>query len=134
MSKRPISLTIIGWFLVITGLFGLFGIMTIGSDQAVRQMVEANGASLGMQQVIGVLGCFVSAVCAYGIFKGLPWSRVLYVAFGIVSLVFNLLAGAALSMTILSGLFVAVIAYFLFRPVADDWFQAKGLDLKRDGL
>ena len=52
--------------------------------------------------------------------------------FGIVSLVFNLITGAALSMTILSALIVAVIAIFLFRPAANEWFQGLGLDLKRD--
>jgi hypothetical protein len=83
---------------------------------------------------MGVVGCLVSAVCSYGIFKGLPWSRVLYVAFGIVSLIFNLLTGAALSMTILSAAFVALIAFFLFRPAANEWFQAIGMDLKRDDL
>jgi len=132
MDKRPLSLTIIAWFLVITGLFGLYGVLTIGSNEAMMQMVEANGGSLRAQQAIGVVGCLVSAVCAYGIFKGQPWSRVLYAGFGIVSLVFNLITGAALSMTILSALIVAVIAIFLFRPAANEWFQALGLDLKRD--
>jgi hypothetical protein len=134
MNQRPLSLTIIAWFLVITGLFGLYGVLTIGSNEAVLQMVEANGGSVRAQQVMGVVGCLVSAVCSYGIFKGLPWSRVLYVAFGIVSLIFNLLTGAALSMTILSAAFVALIAFFLFRPAANEWFQAIGMDLKRDDL
>ena len=134
MTKRPLSLTIIGWFLVITGLFGLFGVLTIGSNEAATRMMEANAVSLRAQQAMGIVGCLVSGACAYGIFKGLPWSRVLYVGFGIVSLIFNLFTSAGLSMTILSAFFVAVIAFFLYRPAADEWFQAKYLDLSRDTL
>ena len=119
---------------MITGLFGLFGVLTIGSNEAVMQMMEANAVSLRAQQAMGIVGCLVSGACAYGIFKGLPWSRVLYVGFGIVSLIFNLFTSAGLSMTVLSALFVAVIAFFLYRPAADEWFQAKYLDLSRDTL
>ena len=85
MEKRPLSLTIIGWFLVITTLFSLYGVLTLGSNELAMRMFEQMQVSLRFQQAIGVIGSVITLVCAYGIFKGPPWSRVLYVAWGIVA-------------------------------------------------
>jgi hypothetical protein len=131
MDKRPLSLTIIGWFLVVTGLFGAYAALTMGSNEMARQMMADNGMSLRFQQALGVIGAVVVLASAYGIFKGLPWSRVLYVGWMIVSILIGLLTSPFKGMLMLSVLFVVVIGYFLFRPEADEWFAAKGLQLQR---
>jgi len=33
MTKRPLSLTIIGWFLIITSLLSIYSLVTMGSDR-----------------------------------------------------------------------------------------------------
>jgi hypothetical protein len=131
MDKRPLSLTIIGWFLVVTGLFGAYAALTMGSNEMARQMMADNGMSLRFQQALGVIGAVVVLASAYGIFKGLPWSRVLYVGWMIVSILIGLVTSPFKGMLMLSVLFVVVIGYFLFRPEADEWFAAKGLQLQR---
>lgn len=131
MEKRPLSLTIIGWFLVVTGLFAAYSTLTIGSNEMARQMIADSGLSLRFQQAMGVISALVGLVSAYGIFKGLPWSRVLYVGWSIIALAVGLMTSPFKGMLMLSALFIAVIAYFLFRPEADAWFAAKGLQLQR---
>jgi hypothetical protein len=132
MEKRPLSLTIIGWFLIVTGLFTIYSVLRMGSNPIAMKIIEQMHVSLLFQQVMGALGVIVALACAYGIFKGLPWSRVLYVAWGIISLGISFFTSPVKSIVILSVLFLMVVAYFLFRPAADRWFAAKGLQLQRD--
>lgn len=131
MEKRPLSLTIIGWFLVVTSLFSLYSVLTMGSNELAMRMLDDMGVSLRFQQAMGVIGTIIALVSAYGIFKGLPWSRVLYVGWGIIGLAIGFFTSPMRSVLILSLIFLAVIAYFLFRPTADRWFAAKGLQLQR---
>jgi phosphate/sulfate permease len=131
MEKRPLSLTIIGWLLVVTGLFGLYSSLTIGSNEVAMRMIEDMGVSLRFHQALGIVGCIIALACAYGVFKGLPWSRVLYVCWGVISLVIGVFTSPIPSALIVGAIVLAVFAYFLFRPAADRWFAAKGLQLQR---
>ena len=131
MEKRPLSLTIIGWYLVLGAVFGLYGALTMGSNPIVLKMLEQMQVSLAFQQAMAGIGVLVSAICAYGIFKGLPWSRVLYAAWTVIGTVVGLFISPAKLVMLLGVLFAAVILFFLFRPAADRWFAAKGLQLQR---
>lgn len=131
MEKRPLSLTIIGWFLILGGLFGAYSALTMGSNEVALRMMEDSGMSLRFQQALAVIGAAVALVSAYGIFKGLPWSRVLYVGWSVVALAIGLATSPFKGIMMLSVLFLVVIAYFLFRPEADSWFAARGLQLQR---
>lgn len=131
MEKRPLPLTIIGWFLILGGLFGAYSALTMGSNEVALRMMEDSGMSLRFQQALAVIGAAVALVSAYGIFKGLPWSRVLYVGWSVVALAIGLATSPFKGIMMLSVLFLVVIAYFLFRPEADSWFAARGLQLQR---
>lgn len=131
MEKRPLSLTIIGWFLILGGLFGAYSALTMGSNEVALRMMEDSGMSLRFQQALAVIGAAVALVSAYGIFKGLPWSRVLYVGWSVIALAIGLATSPFKGIMMLSVLFLVVIAYFLFRPEADSWFAARGLQLQR---
>lgn len=133
MEKRPLSLTIIGWFLIVVSLFGLYSVFTMGSNPVAMKMLVQMHVSLLVQQAWGAIGAIVTIVCAYGILKGQPWSRVLYVAWGIVGLVVGFYISPIKAFLVLSLIFLMVISVFLFSDKANDWFQARGLMLKREG-
>lgn len=133
MEKRPLSLTIIAWFLVVMSLFGLYGSVTMGSNPLALKMINQMGIPLLFEQVWGAIGAVVSLICAYGIFKGQPWSRVLYVVWGIIGLVVGFFVSPMKSVLVLSLIFLVVISIFLFSDKANDWFSARGLMLKREG-
>jgi hypothetical protein len=131
MEKRPLSLTIIAWFLLITALFSLYNVLTMGSNEMAMRMLEQMHTSLRFQQILGIIGSVIALASAYGIFKGLPWSRVLYVGWSIIGLGIAFFTSPMRSVVIMSVVFVLVVVFFLFRPVADRWFAAKGLQLQR---
>jgi hypothetical protein len=132
MQKRPLSLTIIAWLLIVFTLFGLYGVVTMGSNPIATKMLEQMHVSLRFEQAWGVLGAIINLACAYGILKGLPWSRVLYVVWGLIGIVVGLYISPMKSVIVISLVFLIVISIFLFTNAANDWFQARGLMLKRE--
>ena len=131
MDNRPLSLTIIGWWMVIGSLFGLYATLTMRSNALAMRMIEQMHLSVAFQQAVGAVGCVIGLACAYGLFKAQPWSRVLYVGWGIVGMVISLFTSPFKSVLIIGVVITAAIAFFLFRPVADRYFAAKWLQLQR---
>jgi hypothetical protein len=132
MQKRPLSLTIIAWFLIIFSLLGLYGVATMGSNPQAMKMIEQMHMSLRVQQIWGVAGAIVNLICAYGILKGQPWSRVLYVVWGLIGVVVGFVISPMKIFVVISLVVLVVVGFFLFREAADDWFSARGFMLKRE--
>jgi|SRR4051794_21806826 len=130
--KRPLSMTIIGWFLIIISLLGLYGVVTMGSNPLAMKMLAEMHVSLLFQQVWGVINCIVTLICSYGILKGQPWSRVLYVVWGVLGIAVAFFTSPVKSLIVVSLVFLVVIAAFLFTLKANEWFAARGFALKRE--
>jgi len=90
MEKRPVSLTVIAWILIVLGLFGLYGAATLGSNPMAAKMLAQSPVPLVVNQLWSALGAVVGFIVAYGIFKGQPWSRVLYVVWSIIQILVGL--------------------------------------------
>jgi len=132
MEKRPLSLTIIAWFLIITSLFALYSAATMGSNPVAMKMIEQMHMSLRVQQAFSATGAVVNIICAYGILKGMPWSRVLYVVWSVIGIAVGLYISPMKILVALGLLFLVVISFFLFRDAANEWFQARGFMLTRE--
>lgn len=133
MTKRPLSLTIIAWILIIGALFGIYTAATIGSNPMMLKMQEQTHVPLIYNQISTIIGVVVGLVVAYGIFKAQPWSRVLYVVWGIISLVIGFYTVPMKAVLVVSLIILVVVSIFLFREPANDWFSARGFMLKREG-
>lgn len=133
MEKRPLSLTIIAIVLLVLSLFAVAGIVWAATNAEVAaKMAEQTHAPIVYQQVWTVLGLIVTLIVVYGIFKGQPWSRVLYVGWGILGLVVEYFMGSPPLGMILGLIVLAVISAFLFSDRANGWFAARGFALKRE--
>ena len=125
-------MTVIGWLLIVFTLFGLYGIATMGSNPVATKMLEQMHVSLAFEQAWGLLGSIINLVCAYGILKGLPWSRVLYLVWGVIGLVVALFISPMKYVLVLGLIILVVICAFLWTNTANDWFSARGFMLKRE--
>jgi hypothetical protein len=132
MEKRPTSMTVIASLLIVFTLLGIYGLITAGTNPIMTKMLTQMHVSLPLYEAYGALGIVISLACAYGIFKGLPWSRVLYLAWGIVGLIVGLYISPIKAALVLSLIFLVVICAFLWTNTANDWFSARGLMLKRE--
>ena len=132
MTKRPLSLTIIAWVLVVLSLLALVGAFTMGSNPAMMKAIEQMHMSLALEQAWTVVGVIMNLIIAYGIFKGQPWSRVLYVVWGVIGLVVGFFISPMKAALVLSLIVLVVISYFLFSERANEWFSARGFMLRRE--
>lgn len=132
MEKRPVSLTIIGWLLIVLALFGLYAVATMASNPLAMKMLAQMHVSLALEQAWGALGAIVNLVCAYGILKGLPWSRVLYAVWGVIGVIVSFYISPMKAAVVLGLIILVVIAAFLWTNSANDWFSARGFMLKRE--
>ncbi len=132
VQKRPLSLTIIAWLLIILSLLALVGAFTMKSNPAMMKMMEQVPVSVPVYQAWIVLGVIVDLVCAYGILKGQPWSRVLYVVWGIIGLVVGFFISPQKAYLVFGLIVLVVLSIFLFGEKGNDWFSARGFMLKRE--
>lgn len=132
VQKRPLSLTIIAWLLIILSLLALVGAFTMKSNPAMMKMMEQVPVSIPVYQAWIVLGVIVDLVCAYGILKGQPWSRVLYVVWGIIGLVVGFFISPQKAYLVFGLIVLVVLSIFLFGEKGNDWFSARGFMLKRE--
>ncbi|HEU5068163.1 MAG TPA: hypothetical protein VFT61_08265 [Sphingomicrobium sp.] len=123
MEKRPLSISIIGWWLVITGLFGIYSAATLGSNPIMLRAMQQMHVTLAFEEAIAVVNVIISLGCGAAFLKGLNWSRFLYVFWGIVSLIISFSITPIKSLIIIGVIFYAVIVFFLFRPAANRWFN-----------
>jgi len=132
MEKRPLSLTIIAWILIVLSLLALVGTFTMASNPAMVKMVQQMHIPLIVEQAWTVVGVIINLIVAYGIFKGQPWSRVLYVVWGVIGLVAGFFITPQKAVLVLSLIILVVFSIFLFSEKANGWFSARGLMLKRE--
>lgn len=125
--NRPTSLTIIGWLLIVMGIFGLISQLTMQDNPAVQQVLAESPLPASVHMILGIIGAIVGVVSGYGVLKGMNWSRYLYVGWSAVGLVIGLLTTPFTSIMVLSLVFVGVFAFFLFRPAANDWFNGQAI-------
>ena len=137
MGKRPRSLTIVGWWLLISALFGIYSALTAQSNPVVMDAIAKSGMSLTSYRASGIFTALLIALSGYGILVGQPWSRLLYLVHCMLSLMMTVFIASAMTtalltaMLVMEGLIMLLILYFLFRSAADRWFAADWLQLRR---
>jgi hypothetical protein len=122
MTKRPISITIVGWLLVVSSVLSLLSMWMTYSDPAVQAGMERTGNTPALPIAIGVLGAIVTVIAAYGILKGMNWGRLLYALWAVIGILAALFMGPLGAATLVGVVLVLVLLFFLFRPAADAWF------------
>jgi hypothetical protein len=131
MVKRPLSLTIIAVVIIVFTLLGIVGLAMAGSPMMAKSMEQMH-ISIAMYRAWGGLGVLVSIACVYGILKGLPWSRVLYLVWGIIGLVVSFYISPMKASVVVGLIILVVVCVFLWTNAANDWFSARGFMLKRE--
>lgn len=132
MEKRPVSLTIIAWLLIILSLLGLVGVFFMSSNPAVSAKLAETHMPVAAIQAWSVIGTVINLICAYGILKGQPWSRVLYVVWGVIGIIVGFYISPQKASILISLVVLVIFSIFLFSSAANVWFQARGFMLRRE--
>lgn len=122
--KRPLSITIISWFLIITSLLSIATTSMTWDDPEVVALMELNTMPLPVQFAMIVIGTLVMLVAGVLMLKGRNAGRMAYVVWTALSMIVGLFTAPALAMLIPGLLFFLVIVFFLFRSAGNAWFSA----------
>ena len=120
--QRPISLSIVGWFLIVSAAFSLISVLMLPTNPIAVKMMEQSSLPLSAHMAIGAIGSIVIMASGYGVLKGFNWSRFLYVGWSILGFAISLATVPIMSVMLLGLIFVAVISFFLLRAAANAWF------------
>jgi hypothetical protein len=123
MQQRPVSLTIIGWFLIVTSGLGLLFMPFAFNNPMTTRIYAQSPLPASAHLTIGVIGGLITVACGFGILKGFNWSRFVYVSWSLIGFAISITTLPVKSMILLSLPFFAVIVFFLFRPTANAWFN-----------
>ena len=117
MVKRPISITVIAWFLIAGGILLIYSATRLNTPTAKSPIL------VSVSYAMIYLSILVSVASGIGMLKKQNWARFLYVIWGAIGLLVPLFTTPMKMELIPSLLFYAIIVFFLFRPVANRYFS-----------
>jgi hypothetical protein len=122
MTERPLSITIIAWLLIVLGAISLFFSLMSMNNPEVTELMSKNSLPVSAQYGILYLEVLINLTAGVAMLKGRNWGRFLYVGWGLVGFLIAAIATPE-KLRLLPGLvFFAVIVFFLFRPIANEYF------------
>lgn len=122
MNKRPTSITVISWILIVMGGISLIATTAMINNPTVHDMMAKNPMPIPVQYAMSYIGLLVMIVSGVAMLKGMNWARYLYVIWSLVGFVIGI-ATSPMKAAMIPGFVVfLVIAFFLFRPKATAFF------------
>jgi hypothetical protein len=125
MNRRPISVSIISWYLIVTCGLGALGAPFLLNEPVSRKLLGATGASPVAALLFSVAGGIVLVTAGVAMLKGRNWGRTLYLFAIPVNTVLSLgLYGTKLIVFNIIGLILyGVILFFLTRRPVSGYFS-----------
>jgi hypothetical protein len=122
MNKRPTSITVISWILIVIGAISLITTTSMINNPAVQEMMAKSPIPIPIQYAMSYAGLLVMIISGIAMLKGMNWARLLYVIWSLVGFVIGI-ATSPMRAAMIPGLVVfLVVAFFLFRPKATAFF------------
>ncbi|MFT3870036.1 MAG: hypothetical protein QM715_16435 [Nibricoccus sp.] len=123
MKPRPTSVSIIAWILiVIGGLSFITSTLTINNPM-VRDLMSKSPIPVPIQFVMMYVGLGVSILSGVFMLKAKAWARMLYIGWSLIGFTISF-STSPMKAAIIPGFIVfLIIAFFLFRPKANEFFS-----------
>ncbi len=127
MIKRPLSITILAWFFIVTGVVTIIlHTLLIRDEHQMKLLNEQILLPVWIQISIGYIGAIIGVIGGIGLIKGKNWARIIYVVWGLGVVLFYLeIPSIPLNPFINFLVIYAVVMFFLFRPKANNYFKQK---------
>lgn len=129
MKKRPTSVTVISWILigiggisVISAVFQHFYSFTATSNTMTHDLTSKSPIPIPIQYAMNYIGFLVMIISGIAMLKGRNWARFLYVIWSLIGFVIGIATSPIKAAMIPGFVIFIVIAFFLFRPKASEYF------------
>ena len=122
MTKRPTSITIISWWLIVLGGMNLFITTAMINNPTVQDLMAQNPIPIPVQYAMSYIQLLVMIVSGVAMLNGANWARYLYAIWTLVVSVIGIVTSPMKAAMIPGFVVFLVIAFFLFRPKASAFF------------
>ncbi len=127
MIKRPLTVTIIAWFLIVISLFGLISCLLSINDSTALEMMSRSLIPISFQYMMMGIDIFFSIICGIGFLKRQSWSRFLYVILHVIQFPIVILTTPLRAIYIPSLIIFLIICILLFLPNSNKYFKTESL-------
>jgi hypothetical protein len=122
MNKRPVSVTVIAWIILVSGALSLVTSAVMMKNPLTQELMAKSPIPVPVQYVMLFVGLLVSVISGIFMLKGANWARMLYIIWGAVGFLVSLLTSPIKLMLIPGFVVYAVFVFFLLRPKASAYF------------
>ena len=123
--KRPVSVAISCWFLVVGSLSALVSAYLGRNDPAMQEWMADGVIPAGVQYAILIFSQGITVVAALAMLQRQRGARTVYLVWGVIDIAFCL-ATVPLKMHVLPGaLLFAAICALLYSPKSNAWFSPR---------
>lgn len=122
-KKRPISVTIIAWYLIVSNvLLLIFSMYVNGNNQMSKEFISASHLSIPMFYILFYFGIAVSVIGWMGMLKGQDWARLINVIWAMIGFATNFVTSPMKGFMIPGLVLIAMGVFFLYRPASNQYF------------
>ena len=123
MKNRPTSVTVIAWVLIVMGGISLISTTVMINNPLAHDLMSKSPMPIPAQYAMSYIGLLIMIVSGIAMLGGRNWARFLYVVWSAVGFVIGI-ATSPMKVALIPGFVVfVVIAFFLFRPQATQYFS-----------
>jgi hypothetical protein len=123
MMSRPKSVTIIGWWLILTGVLGAYYSATMELNPAAVQMAAKSVVPLPVQEIFGLINGLVIATSGIAFLKGIWWSRLVYLGWSLARIILALFVTPLWFIAVMLVFYVVILSIICRRSV-NLWFES----------
>ena len=123
--KRPTSVTVIAWFLIVIALISLATSYKALDNPISQELMAKSLLPISVQYVMMFVGLTISLASGVAMLKGMNWGRTLYVVWSAIGFVITLVTSPIKFAVIPGAVLFAVIVFFLYRAKATAYFVPK---------
>jgi hypothetical protein len=123
MKKRPTSISVIAWILIVMGGISLITTSLMINNPMARDLMSKSPIPIPAQYAINYVGLLIMIVSGAAMLKGCNWARFLYVIWSIIGFLVGITTSPMKAAMIPGFVVFLIVAFFLFRPKANAFFS-----------
>jgi len=123
MKKRPVSITVISWYLIVSAIL-LVLFYSFALSMTIDDMKQSSTIPVSIQFPMLYAGLLMTLVSGIAMLKGQNWARLLYVIWCGILVILALATSPNKSEMVTTIVFWLIIVFFLFRPKANEYFSS----------
>nr|WP_320016717.1 hypothetical protein [uncultured Desulfobacter sp.] len=125
MKKRPTSVTVISWILIIMGGISLITRAIMFNNAMALELMSKNPIPIPIQHAMTYAGILIMLISGIAMLKGQNWARFLYVIWSVIGFLIGIATSPMKVALIPSFVLLLVVAFFLFRPKVNEFFHER---------